>query len=331
MKKFLKVLKWTGIVIGVLIISLVLFVQFTWNKKLSAPYPRIVASTDSAVIARGRYLAYGPAHCASCHIPVEKIMEIEKGEQLPMIGGWGLEIAGIGNFRAPNLTPDKETGIGKLTDEELARTLRHSVGSDGRFIMPFMPFQEMSDEDLTAVISFIRSQEPIRHKVEPSEYGFMGKTIIALGLIKPEGPKHTPPKSVKIDSTVTYGKYLANSIGNCRFCHTQFDEKSGKQTGPDFAGGGVFPADNLSGGYAFVSPNLTPDASTGVLAGWTEKMFIDRFRAGRVIKGSPMPWGSFSRMNEVDMKALYRYLKSLEPKEFKVAKTVYAPGEEMPD
>lgn len=330
MKKFLKVLKWTGIVFGVLIVALVLFIQFTWNRKLSAPYPQIAASTDSAVIARGRYLAYGPAHCASCHMPVENFMEVEKGSQLPLIGGWGLEIAGIGTFRAPNLTPDMETGIGKLTDEELARSLRHSVGFDGRFLMPFMPFQEMSDEDLTAVISFIRSQKPVRHEVKPSEYGFMGKALLALGLLKPEGPKHTPPQSVEIDSTVAYGKYLANSIGNCRFCHTEFDVKSGKQTGPDFAGGGLFPADNLSGGYAFISPNLTPDPSTGVLTDWSEQMFVKRFRAGRVQQGSPMPWGSFSRMSEVDLKALYRYLHSVRAESFTVSKTVFAPGEEMP-
>lgn len=331
MKKILKVLKWTGIVLGILIIVLVAFIQLTWNKKHSAPYPQISASPDSALIARGRYLAYGPAHCASCHMPVENFMEVENGAQLPLIGGWGLEISGIGTFRAPNLTPDKETGIGNRTDEELARSLRHSVGFDGRFLMPFMPFQEMSDEDLTAVISFLRSQKSVKHEVARSEYGFMGKTIIALGLIKPEGPKNTPPQSVAIDSTIEYGKYLANSVGNCRFCHTEFDMNSGKQTGPDFAGGGLFPPDNLSGGYGFISPNITPDASTGVLAGWTEKMFTDRFRAGRLIKGSPMPWGSFSRMNEVDLKALYRYLKTLEPKEFKVSKTVYAPGEAMPD
>lgn len=331
MKKFIKVLKWTGIVLGVVIIALVLFIQFTWNRKLSAPYPQISASIDSSVIARGRYLAYGPAHCASCHMPVENFMEVERGKQLPMIGGWGLEISGFGTFRAPNLTPDIETGIGNRTDEELARSLRHSVGYDGRFLMPFMSFQEMSDEDLTAVISFLRSQEPVRHEVPPSEIGFMGKAIIALGLIKPEGPKQTPPHSVKIDSTVTYGKYLANSVGNCRVCHTEFDVNSGKQTGPDFAGGGLFPPDNLSGGFAFISPNLTPDSSTGVMAGWTEQMFVARFRAGRVHQGSPMPWGSFSRMNEVDLKALYRYLHSIEPKDFKVSKTVFTPGEEMPD
>jgi mono/diheme cytochrome c family protein len=331
MKKFLKVLKWTGIVLGVLIIALVAFVQLTWNKKLTAPYPQIVASTDSAVIARGRYLAYGPAHCASCHMPVENFMEIEKGAQLPLIGGWGLEISGFGTFTAPNLTPDIETGIGNRTDEELARSLRHSVGYDGRFLMPFMPFQEMSDEDLTAVLSFLRSQDPVKHEVTPSRYGFMGKAIIALGLIKPEGPKSTPPQSVAIDSTIEYGKYLANSVGNCRFCHTEFDMNTGKQTGPDFAGGGLFPPDNLSGGYAFISPNITPDASTGVFADWSEEAFVARFRAGRVHQGSPMPWGSFSRMNEVDLKALYRYLHSLEPKEYKVDKTVFAPGEKMPD
>ncbi len=149
----------------------------------------------------------------------------------------------------------------------------------------------MSDEDLTAVISFIRSQEPVRHEVKPSEYGFMGKAIIALGLILPEGPKNATPQAVAIDSTIEYRKCLANNSGNCRFCHTKYNMNSGKQTGPDFAGGVLLPPDNLTGGYASISPNITPQGSTGILANWTEAAFVSRFKAGRVHQGSSMPLG----------------------------------------
>src|SRR5690606_41627233 len=110
--------------------------------KYHAPYPDITASTDSAVIARGKYLAFGPAHCGTCHVPMNKVMDVENGEEIPHSGGWELTIP-PGTFRAPNLTPDMETGIGKLTDGEIARTMRHMVGNDGRCIMPFMHFAEM--------------------------------------------------------------------------------------------------------------------------------------------------------------------------------------------
>jgi hypothetical protein len=63
------------------------------------------------------------------------------------------------------------------------------------------------------------------------------------------------------------------------------------------------------------------------MAGWSEDYFVNRFRQGRVHQGSPMPWGAFSRMHEVELKALYRFFQSLEPVENNVEKIVYAPGE----
>jgi hypothetical protein len=329
MKKFLKILLWSGLFIILVVVALIGYVQLFWNKTFDAPYPEITASIDPAVIERGRYLAYGPAHCATCHVPFEKIFEVDRGLEMPMIGGWGEEIPGFGTFRAPNLTPDPETGIGNITDTQLARAIRYGVKHDGKLIPPFMLFQEMSDEDLTAVISFLRSQEPVKNIVEPSDLTFVAKALVTFGLLKPQGPKNTPPISVPFDTTELYGKYIARNLGNCLGCHIKLDEK-GQQMNADFAGGSIFPASALTGGYAFVSPNLTPHQTTGIMAKWTEEMFIARLKAGRIQQGSPMPWGSYSRMTEGDMKALYRYLHALEPVEFAVNKTVYAPGEELP-
>ena len=135
-----------------LISGFVLFVMTTWAKKHDAPYPDIKASTDSAVIARGKYLVFGPAHCADCHGDMSKLEELKKGAIIPLSGGFEMPID-PGIFRPRNITPDLETGIGKLSDGEVARVMRHSVGADGRVIVPFMPFQNMSNDDLTAVIS----------------------------------------------------------------------------------------------------------------------------------------------------------------------------------
>jgi len=313
--------------LAIIIVILIGYVQFSWNKKYDAPYPDIKASTDSAVIARGRYLAYGPAHCATCHMPMDKIVHVETtGEELPLSGGWELDIP-PGTFRAPNLTPDMETGIGKLSDGEIARIMRYMVGADGRCIMPFMPFAEMSDADLTAVISFLRSQPPVKHEVKRSDYKFLGKAVAAFGLIKPEGTKGTPPKSVPIDSTAEYGKYLANYVANCVGCHTERDMKTGTFIGKPFAGGMLFPPDAFSEGKTHVSPNITPHKGTGVMAEWSEAAFVARMKAGRGQSLSPMPWGAFSKINELELKAIYRYLQSLEPVENAVLQTVFEPGE----
>ncbi|MDP2176171.1 MAG: cytochrome c [Bacteroidota bacterium] len=326
MKLTIKILKWTGLLLSLLIIGVFAFVQLTWNKKYDIALPNIQATTDSAVIARGKHLAFGPAHCISCHVPMNQVKDAENGKIMPLSGGWELSIP-PGTFRAPNITPDMETGIGKMSDGEIARSLRYSVNKNNGCVFPFMPFQELSDEDLIAIISFLRSQAPVKHKVEPSELSFLGKAIMAFGLIKPEAPKRTPPKSVEIDSTIAYGSYLANSVANCNGCHTERDFKTGAYIGTPFAGGTHFLPDNFTEGYSFVTPNLTPDQETGIMANWNETAFINRMRGGRVHKGTPMPWAIFARMTDLELKAIYRYLNSLDPVNNKIEKIVFAPGE----
>ena len=87
--------------------------------------------------------------------------------------------------------------------------------------------------------------------------------------------------------------------------------------------------DAFSEGYSFITPNLTPDKETGIMANWDESTFINRMRAGRVHKGSPMPYGAFSRMDDLELKAIYRYLQSLDPVNNKIEKIVFAPGEKF--
>lgn len=327
MKRLLNILKWTGIVLISLFLVFFLFVQFSWDKKHGAPYPDIKASTDSAVIARGAYLANGPAHCGGCHTSMEDVMQFDEGKKVDFKGGWELTFPGFGTFRSHNLSSDKETGIGSYTDAEIARSLRYGVGKDGRSLFPMMPFQGMSDEDLTAIISYLRTLPPVKNQVKPMDYGFLYKALLAVGLVKPEGPKATPAKSVVVEPTAEYGKYLAYHVSNCFKCHTQINENTGEFIGKDFAGKAYFPPDTFTDGYSFMAPNLTPDKETGIMASWSEDDFIKRFKSGRVHKGSPMPWGAFSRMDTVELKALYRFLHSLEPTHNEIDKTVFAPGE----
>lgn len=329
MKTVLKFLKWTGIVVLLLVVAIFAFVQLSWDKTFESPYPDISAATDSASIARGGYIFNGPAHCNLCHIPNDKIDAIRAGEVVAPSGGLEFEFPGMGVFRTPNITPDAETGIGKLTDADIARAIRNGVTHTGKAMLPFMDFQDMVDSDIAAVIGYMRSMEPVKHEVKGHEYGFIGKALGAFGLLKPVGPESTPPKTITPDSTAEYGRYIIYALSSCKNCHTQAD-MTGKPVGPALAGGGAFPGDKLTMGYSFISPNLTPDPETGVMAEWSEAQFIQRFRSGRIEEGSPMPWENFSKFTDSDLKAIYRYLNSLEPVSKKIEKTVFEPGEKLP-
>lgn len=315
MKKFLKVLKWIVLVVVIVIGVFLAYALLRSQETFDAPYPEITASTDSTIIARGKYLVYGPAHCAYCHAPANEFKRVEAGEVVPLSGGYTFALP-VGNVYTPNITSDEATGIGSFTDGELARTLRYGVKRNGHALLDFMPFYDISDYDLTAIISYLRTEPAVNNPVPQNEWNLMGKIVQALGMIKPSGDGIVPP-SPEPDSTVEYGKYLANSVANCRGCHTERDLMTGGYIGTDYAGQMKMEVFDENGkiipGKHFVSPNLTPDKETGRITYWPQDAFIKRFQAGRVIAGSPMPWGAFSRMNEQDLAAIYKFLRTLEP------------------
>ncbi len=309
-----KILLGLLILVAAVAIGFVTMVYTRYERTFEAPYPDIQASTDSAVIARGRYLALGTAHCANCHAPMADFKKVDRGEETSLSGGFNFELP-IGKIYAPNITSDEETGIGKLRDEEIARSLRYGVRHDGKAIIDFMPFYDLSDSDLTAVISFLRTQVPVKNQRPQHEWNFLGKAVLAF-LIKPSGDGDVP-ETPAIDSTAAYGKYLAASVANCRGCHTKRDMMTGDYIGPEYAGGAKFEVIDenakIISGKHLVTPNLTLDQETGRIIGWSRKDFIDRFRKGRLIAGSPMPWGPFSRMSDLELTAIYKFLSTIEP------------------
>jgi mono/diheme cytochrome c family protein len=220
-----KILKWTGILLVLIIAGVSLITMLRQNLTFEAPYPSIRASTDSAVIARGKYLVYGPAHCADCHAPVGTEDAVNQGSIVNLPGGRPFVLP-IGTLYAPNITSDKETGIGNVNDQTLARSLRYGVSRNNHALFNLMPFNNLSDADLTAVLSYIRTLAPVRNKVPENNMNVMGKIIKAF-VLKPTGPDGTPPQEVFQDSTVAYGEYLAKSVANCYGCHTKRDLKTG--------------------------------------------------------------------------------------------------------
>jgi mono/diheme cytochrome c family protein len=297
MKKTMKI---TAVL--VLLIGLFLFyVQSSYMRVFEAPLPTgISARYDSSTVARGKYLVLGAAHCYTCHMPDSLL---EKGMKEEMMGGYVFETP-FAQFNTPNLTSDMETGIGRFTDEQLARAVRYHINHDGHAMVGFMSYNSMSDEDLTAVVSYLRTVPAIKNKVPEHDYNMLGKILMRF-MVEPVQPA---VQKIIPDSTAEYGRYLAYHVTNCNGCHTE-RSPTGQMTGEPMAGGNSWDYDDA----VYTSPNLTSNDSTGRIARWSQQDFINRFRRGKVFPHTPMPWGAYESLSDRDFTALYKFLKSLPP------------------
>jgi len=305
----------SGIVILIVlaITTAAVYVASRQHLRFNAPEPAIAASADTAVIARGHYVVRVVADCAACHGALDQRQAYRNGADVPLSGGYEFKIP-PGEFRVRNITPDAETGIGTISDGKIARALRFGVGHDGRALLPFMEMQGLSDEDLAAVISYLRSQPGVRHRVPDHHYNVLGRIVRATVLANPVGPKSPPPPESPRGATVENGSYLAGSVANCWACHTPRNPNTGQLTGTLYGGNPAF-TDDFDPTRTWHPPNLTPDPKTGRSALFTEDQFVDRFHAGRIIPGSPMPWQAYRQMSDDDIRAIYRFLQTLEPVE----------------
>lgn len=294
--------------IGVVVVAFAIFVAARQHLRFDAPYPEVAASADTAIIARGRYIVRSLASCADCHGATTRMAEASEGMDIPLSGGRRWDIP-PGTVYAPNITPDSATGLGKIADQAIARVLRYGVGHDGGALLPFMELQGLSDDDLQAVVSYLRTQAPVRNVVPPQRYNLLGKIVRATVLARPVGPRETPAKAMPHGLTVENGRYLVESVTLCWACHTQRNLASGALVGPRFGGATGF--DRTPDGHSWSPPNITSDPETGRLGRMSEGVFVARFRLGRVISHSPMPWQSYRRMSDDDLRAIYRYLKTV--------------------
>jgi mono/diheme cytochrome c family protein len=128
-------------------------------------------AADPEMIARGKYLVT-LAGCHDCHTPG---YFLGKPDMARYLGGSdvGFELPGLGVFHGPNLTPDKETGLGAWTDEQVRTALQTGVRPDGRTLAPIMPwhaFASLTRQDAEAIVAFLRSLPAVQHQV-PGPFG----------------------------------------------------------------------------------------------------------------------------------------------------------------
>jgi hypothetical protein len=204
-------------------------------------------------LARGEYLAGALMGCEDCHS--EHDYKTPDAAVIPGRAYVGSEIIMKdlpGRVVAPNLTADPDTGLGKWSDDEIARAVREGIGRDGRALFPMMPyghFAHMSDEDLASIIVFLRSLAPVRNVVPATEIIFPVKYLIRSA---PQ-PITAPVGAPDLSTPARRGAYLVE-IASCTDCHTPV--KNGMPiAGMEFSGGQVFEG---PWGRA-ASANITPD------------------------------------------------------------------------
>lgn len=285
--------------------GLVGYVKLAPKPRFEIAAPEIRASSDPAVIAQGAYLVHAVAYCSDCHAP--------KGttEAEPALAGGDVISTPFGDFWPPNVTPDS-TGIAAWSDDELARVIRHAVDRDGH-VSPFMKVAlgPMSDADLTAIVSYLRTTAPVEQVSPASAPNLVGEALATFAFA-PAYREIPPYVAASEEPSVARGRYLAEGPAGCYGCHTDtdlFDDLA--PLNAPFSGGRPHEL-ATDPPMEVVPPNLTPDP-TGVLGRWDEPGFVARFRQGTAYPDSIMPWRNYAQLTDADLRSLYRFLSSLEP------------------
>jgi len=253
-------------------------------------------------LERGTYLMNSIVACGNCHT-----VQTPDGPLPGMELAGGMEIPEPGAFtaRAPNITPDPETGIGKWTDDEIITAIREGRRPDGTLIGPPMPiglYRGMSDTDARAIVAYLRSVPPVVNKVAKSDY--------AIPLPPNYGPPVGSVPDVSPDDKVAYGAYLAGPAGHCMECHSA----PGPNGAPDFEnalGAGGFQFHGPWG--TSVSANITPAG----IGDWTDAQLKKVITTGERPDGSrllpPMGVHYYANISDRDLDAIIAYLRSLKP------------------
>lgn len=282
-----KVLKWAGIGLGGLVVLLLIAgfaVYMKGGSNLTATYdipdtPLTIVS-DSAALARGEHLT-ATMGCQDCHTP--NLSGTVMVDDTP--------------FRvvASNLTP---SGVGaSYSDTDFERAIRHGVRPDGTalLIMPSLAYNGIADEDMAAIIAYLRSLEPIDNSLPTTEVRTMGR-MLAAGPLDPGfevNPARSPSSRPPIGPTAEYGAYLFGTT--CFYCHGEDGQGLERPPGPP---GGI-PSPSFEASARWSLDEFKQTLRTGVAPG------------GRELNQEFMPWQFTARMTDDELEGLYRHIQAL--------------------
>lgn len=252
------------------------------------------------LVARGEYLARA-ADCVACHT---------KKDGTPYAGGLGFKLP-FGTLYAPNITPDKATGIGTWTDDEFVKAMQKGVGKGGKHLYPAFPYASytlMPREDILAVKAYLFSLPPV-HAETPADtlsFPFNQRWLMAFWnvLFNPDKRFEPDPKR---PPEWNRGKYLVESLGHCGECHTPRNFLQARR-----------PSKALSGAVTagWRAYNITPDRETGIGA-WSDQALASYLATGHA-EGHSAAAGPMAEVVEYslryltpeDIRAIVVYLKS---------------------
>jgi mono/diheme cytochrome c family protein len=282
-------IKWGGTSLAALLstaamlISLIMVVGLFKLRARTAPAPITKVAGTPEQIQRGKAISDG--FCSACHSKTGTLTGgLDIGKDFPMP---------IGSFVSSNLTPVGQ--VSRWSDGDIFRAIRNSVDPDGRWliIMSYTNAGKLSDEDIRAVIAYIRSLPAIGKPTgnPPDHLNLLGIVMLGAGMLPKGnpvsvGPVMAPPAS----STLLYGEYIL-SYQDCRACH-----------GAKLTGG-------VSGQLAPLGPDLN------LVKGWKFENFVATMRTGVDPNGhelsKQMPWRPIGRMSDEELNAVYEYLTHL--------------------
>jgi mono/diheme cytochrome c family protein len=259
------------------------------------------ARADESAVRRGRYLA-AAAGCDQCHTD-------KQGHGQPYAGGRPLKTL-YGVVPTPNITPDKETGIGNWSLADFTRAMRWGVAPDDTHYLPTFPFQYyagLTDADLNDLKAFLDSLSPVsRAPAGPGSMALIGRAQAAAAVaVTPHADAFRPDPTK--DAVWNRGAYLVATVGRCGDCHTQRDP-AGRPEVSRFLGG----SDGRFGGHK--APNISPGGGVGK---WSDDDIMTLLKEGQTpsfdFVGGDMAEivGNTSRLSDADRHAIVAYLRTV--------------------
>ena len=273
-----------------------------------------LAQASQQEIARGRYV-FGATGGCGCHTA--------KGQ--PANAGGRRYDGPFGTVYSSNITPDRETGIGSWTDEQIVTATRLGRRSNGERLLPVHPypvFNGMAAEDLKALVAFLRSVPPVKRANQPKRIAVpLFESVFLPAWLAAFAPRETPPPSAPT-AGVPRGEYLVRAVAHCGECHTPRTLTMATDNSRFLAGNPKGPEDQAM-------PNITPDRDTGI-GKWTVEQIADYLGTGNkpdgdvagglmgeVIDGT---LAGYKDLTQGDRVAIAQYLKTLPPIRNKIAK-----------
>ena len=280
----------------------------------AAPVSAQGTPASAAEVARGKYI-FGATGGCGCHT-------VPKG---PINAGGRRYDGPFGTVFATNITPDRQTGIGTWTDEQIITAIRLGRRPNGERLLPVHPFtvfNGMAEEDLKAVVSFLRTTAPVNRANQPKKITVpLFESVFLPAWLAAFAPKETPPPKAPTTG-VARGEYLVRAVGHCGECHSPRTMTMATDNSRFLAGNPKGPEDQAM-------PNITPDPDTGI-GKWSVEEIADYLGTGNkpdgdvagglmaeVIDGT---LSGYKDLTQADRVAIAQYLKSIPPIRNKIGK-----------